>query len=387
MNQTDPHSQTPIIIVRRKPLEDEPHHGGAWKIAYADFVTSLMAFFLVMWLVNVTDDKTKAAIVTYFNPINLVNDSDGVKGLSESDYSHHAFAKKQGNKTFPNRSQAIESDKSARDKQVIHSPYKLLDEIMSQPGPGGKTTDEPPAHDSFGFINASNDIGVNGSDSNPFAEKDLENVEFAKKGPNDIVQHAKDHNSVYVEVKPIKQVKALEDTHNKEVIKLMITKEAAQISQQLDRVMQSLVHDKQAPKIELVQEDNGVLINLLDKKNFGMFDVGVAKPRRKTIVLLEQVAKILQTRKGQIIISGHTDARPYHSENYDNWQLSTARAQMVYYMLTRGGLSKDRVEKIVGYADKELKNKKDPYAAENRYIGLFLKMEPMASQTTAIGGK
>lgn len=383
MKQTDPHSQTPIVIVRRKPLEDEPHHGGAWKIAYADFVTSLMAFFLVMWLVNVTDDKTKAAIVTYFNPINLVNDSDGIKGLSESDYSHHAFAKKQGNKTFPTRSQAIESDKSARDKQVAHDPYKLLDEIMSNPGPRGKVTSEPPVHDSFGFINASNDIGVNGSDSNPFAEKDLENVEFAKKGPNDIVQHARDHNAVYVEVKPIKQVKTLEDEKNKEANRLMVAKEAAKISQQLDKAVQLLAKDKQAPKIELVQEDNGILINLLDKKNFGMFDVGVAKPRRETIVLLEQISKVLQAQKGQLIISGHTDARPYHSDNYDNWQLSTARAQMVYYMLTRGGLSKDRVEKIVGYADKDLKNKKDPYAAENRYIGLFLKVEPIKSKTIA----
>jgi chemotaxis protein MotB len=54
------------IIIRRKKITEEAHHGGTWKVAYADFVTALMAFFLVMWLVAAANDAQKAAIFSYF---------------------------------------------------------------------------------------------------------------------------------------------------------------------------------------------------------------------------------------------------------------------------------------------------------------------------------
>jgi chemotaxis protein MotB len=60
--------QPPIIIVKRKSRHGGGHHGGAWKVAYADFVTAMMAFFLVMWLVS-QSSTTKAAVAGYFrNP-------------------------------------------------------------------------------------------------------------------------------------------------------------------------------------------------------------------------------------------------------------------------------------------------------------------------------
>jgi chemotaxis protein MotB len=59
----------PIIIVKRKKRGGEGHHGGAWKVAYADFVTAMMAFFLVMWLVTAVSKEQRAAIFEYFkNP-------------------------------------------------------------------------------------------------------------------------------------------------------------------------------------------------------------------------------------------------------------------------------------------------------------------------------
>ncbi|HEY6926900.1 MAG TPA: flagellar motor protein MotB [Steroidobacteraceae bacterium] len=59
----------PIIIVKRKKKGEEGHHGGAWKVAYADFVTAMMAFFLVMWLVTAVSKDQRAAIFEYFkNP-------------------------------------------------------------------------------------------------------------------------------------------------------------------------------------------------------------------------------------------------------------------------------------------------------------------------------
>ncbi len=59
-----------VIVVRRvRKVQGGGHHGGSWKVAYADFVTAMMAFFLVMWLVGATTNKDRAAISEYFrNP-------------------------------------------------------------------------------------------------------------------------------------------------------------------------------------------------------------------------------------------------------------------------------------------------------------------------------
>ncbi|MBL4739929.1 MAG: flagellar motor protein MotB [Sneathiella sp.] len=57
----------PIIIKKVKKVVGG-HHGGAWKVAYADFVTAMMAFFLLLWLLNVTDSVQKQGISDYFAP-------------------------------------------------------------------------------------------------------------------------------------------------------------------------------------------------------------------------------------------------------------------------------------------------------------------------------
>src|SRR5580698_11543901 len=60
--------KAPIIIVKKKKIVGG-HHGGAWKVAYADFVTAMMAFFMVMWLVSSVNKEQKAALFDYFkNP-------------------------------------------------------------------------------------------------------------------------------------------------------------------------------------------------------------------------------------------------------------------------------------------------------------------------------
>ncbi len=58
----------PIIIKRKKVVGGGGHHGGAWKVAYADFVTAMMAFFLLMWLLNATTESQRKGIADYFAP-------------------------------------------------------------------------------------------------------------------------------------------------------------------------------------------------------------------------------------------------------------------------------------------------------------------------------
>ena len=58
----------PVIIKRKKVVGGGGHHGGAWKVAYADFVTAMMAFFMLMWLLNATTEKQRKGIADYFSP-------------------------------------------------------------------------------------------------------------------------------------------------------------------------------------------------------------------------------------------------------------------------------------------------------------------------------
>ncbi len=67
----------PVIIKRVKKGGGDGHHGGAWKVAYADFVTAMMAFFLLMWLLNATTEKQRKGIADYFNPTIPINRISG----------------------------------------------------------------------------------------------------------------------------------------------------------------------------------------------------------------------------------------------------------------------------------------------------------------------
>lgn len=68
----------PIIIKRKKVISGGGHHGGAWKVAYADFVTAMMAFFMLMWLLNATTEQQRKGIADYFAPtIPIVRISGG----------------------------------------------------------------------------------------------------------------------------------------------------------------------------------------------------------------------------------------------------------------------------------------------------------------------
>jgi chemotaxis protein MotB len=125
----------------------------------------------------------------------------------------------------------------------------------------------------------------------------------------------------------------------------------------------------------VTQTDRGVLISVGDQSNFGMFEVGSAVPNRDTVLAMEKISKILSTHKGNIRIDGHTDGRPFKSDTYDNWRLSTARAQTAYYMLVRAGLDEKRVMEVAGFADRKLKVKDDPYADANRRIEILLETE------------
>ncbi len=86
----------PVIIKRKKVVSGGGHHGGAWKVAYADFVTAMMAFFLLMWLLGATTEKQRKGIADYFSPTVPINRvSGGGSGAFGGDtvFSEQSLAK------------------------------------------------------------------------------------------------------------------------------------------------------------------------------------------------------------------------------------------------------------------------------------------------------
>lgn len=94
MSMRGPVPEPEIIIRKIKSRAHAGHHGGAWKVAYADFVTAMMAFFLLMWLLNATDEKKRQGLADYFSPTLLATDktagSDGIMGGRSMDEPEHS---------------------------------------------------------------------------------------------------------------------------------------------------------------------------------------------------------------------------------------------------------------------------------------------------------
>ncbi|WP_245478775.1 OmpA family protein, partial [Mesorhizobium sp. M7A.F.Ca.US.014.04.1.1] len=108
--------------------------------------------------------------------------------------------------------------------------------------------------------------------------------------------------------------------------------------------------DKLHDGVSVEATDKGVVISITDQLDFGMFEVGSALPRRELVLAMEKIGRIVNSQKGTISINGHTDARPFRSDSYDNWRLSTARAHSAYYMLVRGGVDERRITEVAGFA-------------------------------------
>ena len=75
------YGEAPILIKKVKKGGGHGHHGGAWKVAYADFVTAMMAFFLLMWLINTTSPEQKRGIADYFAPASVSQTTSGAGGI------------------------------------------------------------------------------------------------------------------------------------------------------------------------------------------------------------------------------------------------------------------------------------------------------------------
>ncbi|WP_075218133.1 MotB family protein [Mongoliimonas terrestris] len=125
--------QAEIIIRRRVEVADEGIKSGAWKVAHADFMTAMMAFFLIMWLVNSTNEEVKVGIAQFFNPIQLTDILAESRGLNDpGPRSGSEKSEDGGGEPGPGGDGGSAADSAYPEGKLFESPYAALDTIVAE---------------------------------------------------------------------------------------------------------------------------------------------------------------------------------------------------------------------------------------------------------------
>jgi len=386
-----------IIIVRRRHDGEHEAHGGAWKIAYADFMTAMMAFFLVMWLINAANEETKAAVASYFNPIKLTDDNPSEKGLKqqgntqsgeqsapksavpgESGSSGEASDKgEQETTTVGEESQYSEAD-------YFKDPYAVLAEIVQETG---TNTNVSEAGDG-GAANSGPATGATGGE----AYRDPFDPDFwSKQVEADKEAIAESELAMREQMEAEEQAKAEEERLAQQQAAMAAGEEGAKanatmpspdalkaagaLKKEIEDALQGISAGRLSDALTVVPAEGGLLVSLTDQLNAEMFRVGSAVPEKSLVLALEKIGGILSKRKGDIDIRGYTDARPFSNGTDDNWRLSMERAHSAYFMLVRGGVPEDRIVELSGFADRKLKDTDNPFSEVNRRIEILLQVD------------
>jgi chemotaxis protein MotB len=142
----------PVIIKRKKVIAGGGHHGGAWKVAYADFVTAMMAFFMLMWLLNATTEKQRKGIADYFNPTIPINrisgGGDGAFGgdsvFAEETMAQNGTGANSNDQTAERqaRGEQTAGEIAAQDRAAFEEVQREVDKILSERGGESRTMEQ-----------------------------------------------------------------------------------------------------------------------------------------------------------------------------------------------------------------------------------------------------
>jgi chemotaxis protein MotB len=394
------HGKNEIIIIKRHSGGHEGHHGGAWKIAYADFMTAMMAFFLVMWLINAANPQTKAALASYFNPVQLTDAKPSEKGVKQpakdaKGEEDQMKSKVDGNETKTGGSAKSGDDMTATsgeetqysDADFFENPYSVMSEIVNEVGRNANIS----AKGEGGASTSGPATGADGGEAyrDPFdpdfwtKQVELQNAEKGGDSLEAKAGNGPEDASKEKAVASADQSEAVKkDTSDKTAIETPAASENATPAKAAEDAAKSLKAaiekeiggsaGKLAEGLLVTPTEGGLLVTISEQADTPMFGLGSAVPEKDMVIAMEKIGKLLSARTGAIAIRGHTDARPFKRGAYDNWRLSSDRAQSAYYMLIRGGLAENRVSQISGFADKRLQDTKDPLAPANRRIEILL---------------
>jgi chemotaxis protein MotB len=318
--------EKPILIIKKKGHGDHGHHGGAWKVAYADFVTAMMAFFLLLWLLNVTTEEQRLGIANYFMPDSVSRSQSGGGGvLGGVTISPGEMEKKAAGLVLaiPRAPDASEAE-TAQDVD----------------GEGKPPERREPRDPADRVLDASKD-----------KDKDKDGDISERRLKEQLARQE-------------------EESFRKAEFEL---KQAIEDIPDLKQLAENLIVDR---------TPEGLRIQIVDQGKYSMFPLGSAAPMEHTRKLMNAVARIVQRLPNRISVTGHTDALQFqnNSRNYGNWELSADRANSSRRMLLEAGLPTERINRVIGKAEQEPLFAENPNDPRNRRISIVLLRDNQSPQ-------
>ncbi|KAB2836473.1 MAG: OmpA family protein [Caedimonadaceae bacterium] len=307
-------SDEPHIVIKKiKKKIAGGHHGGGWKVAYADFVTAMMAFFLMMWLLNATSEEQRRGISNYFGPVGQFIGAGGTGGV----LSGRAMD-----------TQGRLSKMSANSDDAV--------QVLKETSPSDEESDDN-----------------NGFEQTKSQAASLKPDEHMNKGL------AKD--------KPLelKQAEKIVQKYESELFK--------QAEKELRQAIMEIPELKELQKNLIIdQTPEGLRIQIIDKQQYSMFPKGSFAMYPHTKKLLELIAKVIKKLPNKISITGHTDSFKFSTDDrYSNWELSSDRANASRRVLLQEGIPESRILYVAGKSDTE-PLLADTGAEMNRRISIIL---------------
>ncbi len=349
-----------IIVKRRAPLDDDDHHGGVWKIAFADFMTAMMAFFLVLWIVNATSKETQSAIARYFNPIKVTDTTPAPRGLKDpkrTDFDSSLQDKtKEVNRSVDEEGNenALEREKDSRKADFDFTRREVEKMSSNFDEPRSKRND----------LEATSELAERGNahvNRDPFA--------FSLSGGK-VIESSEVPREVMVQ-SPNPQ-NALNENARHDIRNHLFRGVTEKILNALSGMKIASKDADATVSVAFRFEAEGLLIVLSDSSSFSMFPLGQSTPSARATETMAAVARVLAGVPGRVVIRGHTDSRPFRADSSDNWRLSQSRSHAAFAVLRQFGVAEERVLRLEGYGDRMPINRDAPLAPENRRIEILL---------------
>ncbi|MBI1206708.1 MAG: OmpA family protein [Azospirillum sp.] len=389
------------IIKKRKKGGHGGHHGGAWKVAYADFVTAMMAFFLLLWLLNVTTSDQKKGVADYFAPVSLSRSTSGAGGVLGG-----RSLSSPGGKISASTSIAADVPISGVPGAATNATEDAEDPDepsypKQKPGETGEDFQERQQKAAEQLAQAAERLGVPGKSASETQE--------------DFARRVKEAAPTWPKQRPDETREEFRKRMDKAATQLGIPGEqpgealpafagrvgtaSAQINQDRQEARQfqdtatSLRQGIQeipdlhevAKSLVVDQTPDGLRIQLVDQEGLSMFPSGSGQMYPRTRELLALVAKAVRNMPNKVSISGHTDSTPFgRADVRDNWDLSTDRANATRRALIAAGFPEDRIADVVGHADRAPLVKDDPASPRNRRVTIVLLRESKSKSGQAL---
>jgi chemotaxis protein MotB len=354
----------PEIIFKKVSGGHGGGHGGAWKIALADMMTAMMAFFLLMWLLGATNKEQRKGLGEYFRAktslltLSNVAGTAGVltgKTIGEADgFPDPAVANNMMQPVVP----VASTDSTDRNKapEGVQSQTQQNDEGVgksgnsdgtkaggdsAQSGTGAKTKD---SEGKSGTAKSGESEGQGKAESG-----DASGGDQPKAAPGEMTEEQKKAAAAAADQKAFEKIE-------KEI--------KATLEQNPDL-------KKIAGQMKFVRDKEGLRIEIIDQADFAMFAIGTTNFLPKAQEVMSDVAKSIKDLPNKIAIRGHTDGFAYsQADKMNNWRLSAQRADSTRRFLTGEGIDEKRFMKIEGVADREAYNADNPLDPRNRRISI-----------------